>query len=156
MLANYDRPSGRGSVVGDGISDPGATSVSLFHAVPLPENIADDNKLDSEFALIRNQRTEAPAVHPEKISVSLFDGTRGTFEHWITNVEYHLTQTRLIHSDEATLCQFLITHLRSGTAPEMMISADRKARKISGNPPKTFLLEISTLRKVFKESDDPQ
>ncbi len=131
------------SVVGDGISDSGDPSVDVFHAVPRSEDVAEDNEPDPEFALIQHRRTEAPSVCPEKINVPMFDGARGTFEHWIMNVDYHLTQTKMIHSDEATLSQFLIMHLRPGSAPEMMISAARKARKTEGKPPITFLSEIT-------------
>ncbi len=134
------------SGVEDGISDFGAASVDPFRMNPLPEDIADDNEQDPEFALLQHRRSEAPSVHPEKISVSMFDGSKGTFEHWINSIEYHLKQTKLVNSDEATLCQFLITYLRSGSAPEMMISAARKARKMAGKPPNSFLSEIHALR----------
>ncbi len=38
------------SVVGGGISDPGAASVSLFRAVPIPDNVTDDDEPDAEVA----------------------------------------------------------------------------------------------------------
>ncbi len=81
---------------------------------------------------------------------------QGTFEHWITSVKYYLTQIGLINSDEPTLCQFLIMHLKSGSAPEMMTSASRKTRKAEMKPPNSFLSEIHALRIVFEEPDDPQ
>ncbi len=78
-------------------------------------------------------------------SLALFDGSKGTFEHWIRSVKYHLTQTNLIRSDDATLCQFLITHLKSGSPPEVILTAARKAHNKEGKTPNTFLSGIATL-----------
>ncbi len=95
-------------------------------------------------------------MRPEKIKVNIFNGDKGTFEPWIQSVEYHLTRTNLIRGDDAVLCQFLITHLKSGSLPEIIISSKRKAQKKEGLSPDSFQLEIATLCSIFKESGNPQ
>ncbi len=64
---------------------------------------------DTQFGQIQNRNSRAPLVKTEKTYIALFDGTKGTVEHWIESIDYHLTQTNLILSDDVILCQFLIT-----------------------------------------------
>ncbi len=72
------------------------------------------------------------------------------------SIAYHLAETNLIKTDDAVLCQFLITHLKSGSPPEVILSVARKSQKKEGQPPNSFLLEIATLLSIFEEMDDLQ
>ncbi len=40
-------------MVGDGISEPGEASVSMFHAVPSPEEKTNDSEPDSRLASVQ-------------------------------------------------------------------------------------------------------
>ncbi len=124
--------------------------------MPLPEGQLNEHEPDVGLRLVHSQRPQAPVVRPEKIIVPMFDGTKGTFEHWIRNVEYHVDQSQLLNGTDSSLCQFLITHLKPGSAPEIVISSRRKTLKTENKPPNSFSTEVKILRKTFEESDDPQ
>ncbi len=140
-----------------GFPDPLKTiSADPFHVAPITLEITSDDAPDTQLGQIWNRNAPALTMKLEKTHVALFDGSKGTFEHWIQSVKYHLTQTNLIQGDNAILCQFLITHLRSGSLPEVIITSARKVHRKEGKPPNSFSLEIATLRAIFEESDNPQ
>ncbi len=60
------------------------------------------------------------------------------------------------HINDAVQCQFLITHLKSGSLPEFTLSSARKAQKNLGSAPNSFQSEIAALHSIFEELDNPQ
>ncbi len=123
----------------NGVLDQRTSSDSVFRPVPLPDNQLSEDGPEIGLQVAPNQGHRAPIIRPEKIIVPLFDGTKGTFEHWIRNVDYHIDQSQLLNGTDSSLCQFLITHLKPGSAPEMIISSRRKTLKSENKPPNSFI-----------------
>ncbi len=68
----------------------------------------------------------APAAKLESIVVPEFAGDKWQFEYWTQQLEFYLTSTRLIYSSDEVLRQYLLSHLKPGSLPTIIISSERK------------------------------
>ncbi len=71
----------------------------------------------------------AQAASTELVVVPDFAGDKQQFEYWLQQVQFYLTSTRLIDGSEEVLKHFLLSHLKPGSPPAVIISTERKKKK---------------------------
>ncbi len=81
----------------------------------------------------------APAASTELVVVPDFVGDKRQFEYWLQQMHFYLMLTKLIHGDEKVLKHFLLSHLKPGSPPAIIISSERKRRSKVNMKPMTFL-----------------
>ncbi|MCP3683880.1 MAG: hypothetical protein GY861_14445, partial [bacterium] len=62
----------------------------------------------------------------------------------------------MIHSNDEVLRQFLLSHLKPGSPPAIIISSKRKRRVKARQVPKSFAEEMLLLRNTFEEGENAQ
>ncbi len=67
-----------------------------------------------------------------------------------TIFEYCLNATRLIFDSEEVLKQFLLSHLKPGSPPAVIISSERKSIVKGSQSPMTFSEEMDLLRRTYE------
>ncbi|MCP3683108.1 MAG: hypothetical protein GY861_10495 [bacterium] len=70
----------------------------------------------------------AQAANTELVVVPDFLGDKRQFEHWLQQMHFYLTSTKLIYGNEEISKHFLLTHLKVGSPPFVIISSERKRR----------------------------
>ncbi len=121
---------------------------------PKRENIQNE-ETDSLYQGLMTHSFTAPAAQTESVIVPDFSGDKKQFEHWIQQLQFYLTSTRLIHSSDDVLKQFLLSYLKPGSPPAIIISSERKGRSKGSHTPLTFFEEILLLRNIYEEEDKP-
>ncbi len=98
----------------------------------------------------------APAASTELVVVPDFMGDKHQFEHWLQQMQFYLTSTKLIHGDEEVLKHFFLSHLKPGSPPFVIISSERKRRSKVNMKPMTFFEEMILLCKTYEEEENAE
>ncbi|MCP3686146.1 MAG: hypothetical protein GY861_26155 [bacterium] len=122
-----------------------------------PEDKEVQNGSEHPFCLeLSTDSFIAQAASTELIVVPDFSGDKCQFEHWLQQMHFYLTSTKLIHGDEKVLKHFLLSHLKLGSPPFIIISSERKRRSKVSMKPMTFFEKIILLHKTYEEEENAQ